>query len=250
MSDDIKYIHNDNIHNTKAVRAFMSILIDEIGLPESVVDIGCGTGTWLSVFIENGAREILGIDGDYVDREKLYISESAFLTADLEKPFRYNERFDLAICLEVAEHLNIEASDIIVETLCNLSDRILFSAALPRQGGQNHINEQSFDYWKKKFNNQGYVFRDIFREKIWSNENIDWWYRQNMFLVEKVDQKPVQQDFINDYYHPEAYMHNVLELNKELERVKFDHQQILNSDISIKTGFKIFIKSIIRTFKN
>jgi len=212
MVNNVKYIHTDDAHNTSAAHAFIPILIEEIGLPFSVIDVGCGTGTWLSVFKEMGSKNILGIDGEYVDRRKLHIPEEEFITADLEKPFDYKQKFDLAICLEVAEHLRPEAAGIIVDTLCNLSNTILFSAALPKQGGQNHINEQSFNYWEKLFNDKGYLWKDVFREKIWMNKNIEWWYKQNMFLIEKIDDKPIQQNSINDYYHPELFMFYISEL--------------------------------------
>jgi SAM-dependent methyltransferase len=234
MTSDVKYIHTDGTHNTTAANAFIPILIEEIGLPGSVVDVGCGIGTWLSVFKANGVRKVLGIDGEYVDRKQLHIPEQEFITADLENPFDLNEKFDLAICLEVAEHLRPDAAVIIVNTLCNLSDKILFSAALPKQGGQNHLNEQSFEYWKKLFNDKGYLWKDVFRERIWMNKNIDWWYRQNMFLIEKLDNKPIQQDFINDYYHPELHMHYISLVEN-------------NQAVTTKTFVKNACKAVLRS---
>lgn len=71
----------------------------------SVIDIGCGMGEWLAVFRENGVEEILGVDGDYVERKMLKIAPEKFLPHDLQKPFEIDRKFDLAMSLEVAEHL-------------------------------------------------------------------------------------------------------------------------------------------------
>jgi SAM-dependent methyltransferase len=237
MKNDVKYVHTVDAHNTSAAKAFIPILVDEVGLPGSVIDVGCGTGTWLSVFKELGVKRVLGVDGDYVDKQKLHIPEHEFITADLENPFYYKDKFDLAVCLEVAEHLKPDAAGIIVNTLCNLSDKILFSAALPKQGGQNHINEQPFEYWKKLFNDKGYLWKDVFRERIWMNANIDWWYKQNMFLIEKIDEKPIQQNFINDYYHPELYMYYIS---------KVENIPILTTRTMVVNTCKAVLRSAVR----
>src|SRR5690606_20115680 len=71
----------------------------------SVVDVGCGVGTWLAAFQEAGVRDVQGLDGEYVARSDLQISEEFFLTCDLNSQ-RADElllrSFDLAVCLEVA----------------------------------------------------------------------------------------------------------------------------------------------------
>src|SRR5580704_15541831 len=71
----------------------------------SVIDVGCGVGTWTSKFLESGVPSVLGIDGDYVNRDLLRIPPECFAAFDLAKPIQIDKRFDLAICLEVAEHL-------------------------------------------------------------------------------------------------------------------------------------------------
>ena len=117
----------------------------------SVVDVGCGTGAWLRCFRQNGVMEILGIDGDWARPEAL--SESEFVAVDLSKPFHLNRTFDLVISLEVAEHLPEASSADFVASLVRLAPMVLFSAAIPGQGGVNHINEQ----WPEDLGN---AFRD------------------------------------------------------------------------------------------
>ena len=169
----MKYIHTEKYHNIKAPKLIVDLFL-EFYQPKSVVDVGCGIGTFLHCFKEKGINEVLGIDGDWVDPNLIskYLKESEFLVKDLEKPFMLNKKFDLVISLEVAEHLRPEYADQFIETLINLGDIILFSAAIPGQGGTNHLNEQWPSYWQKKFNKHGFIFHDIFRPLIWENEDI------------------------------------------------------------------------------
>lgn len=246
IMSDIKYIHGVKVHNTTAAESFIPILLDYIQ-PESVVDIGCGLGTWLKVFSKFGVKEILGIDGSNVDKFLLTIPVENFLEHDLRKPLNLNRRFDLAICLEVAEHLPNESADNLIDILAAASDNILFSAALPMQGGQNHINEQSFSYWVEKFNHKGYEVKDLFRAVIWDNVQIDWWYRQNMFLVSKVEH--LQQKKIQDYYHPQRVSDIVYENNScavKLESITEEYRGVHAGRISSLKALKIFLKSLLR----
>lgn len=150
--------------------------------PTSVIDVGCGTGTWLSVFQELGVGEVFGVDGAYVDRARLEIPAERFLAFDLTKPLRLDQTFDLAVSLEVAEHLPEDSADEFVESLTRLSPVVLFSAAIPHQGGTNHVNEQWPDYWAAKFSSHGFVAVDCLRRKVWNNGDVEWWYAQNMLL--------------------------------------------------------------------
>lgn len=184
MVENIRYIHEEAVHNFKAAREVIPFLLETLNV-SSVVDVGCGIGTWLKVFEENGVRDILGIDGNYVDKSLLKIDKSNFVEYDLEKLYLADRKFDLAISLEVAEHLSLDSADVFVKTICNLSDTILFSAAIPNQGGQNHINEQEPNYWIEKFEREGYYLLDVVRPIFWENENVDSWYRQNMLLFTK-----------------------------------------------------------------
>ncbi|WP_256360400.1 class I SAM-dependent methyltransferase [Methylomonas koyamae] len=182
------HIYNDRFYDNQSTGSLKSAkaivpIINEILSPQSVVDLGCGIGTWLSAFIEMGIDDILGIDGPYVEKNKLLINEANFLAADLEKPILLDRKFDLAISLEVAEHIPDIAANTFVSSLTSLSDVIIFSAALPYQGGENHINEQWPEYWSDKFVAAGYTPIDYLRLKLWNDSDIEFWYRQNILYI-------------------------------------------------------------------
>ncbi|MDW7775560.1 MAG: class I SAM-dependent methyltransferase [Methanosarcinales archaeon] len=162
-------------------------LIFELIQPKSVIDVGCGIGTWLSVLKEFGVEDIIGVDGDYISKEMLQIPVECFLSFDLKKPFRIERQFDLVLSLEVAEHLPSKSASTFVDSLVRLGPVILFSAAIPFQGGTNHINEQWPDYWVKLFQNNGYIVIDCIRNKIWQNDFIETWYVQNIMIFCKQD---------------------------------------------------------------
>lgn len=150
----------------------------------SVVDVGCGIGTWLSVWKQHGVKDLLGIDGSYIDPTQLVIESNYFLQADLEKELSLPRRFGLVTSLEVAEHLAPAAARSFICSLCKLGDVILFSAAIPNQGGTLHYNEQYPDYWIGLFREFGFSAYDCIREKIWDNPSVTACYRQNiMFYV-------------------------------------------------------------------
>ena len=169
----------------------LSMVLD-IVKPRSIVDVGCGIGTWLAQARTLGVPTTLGLDGDYVDRNQLLIPEETFLPADLkQKPniparfFPNGQRFDLAMSVEVAEHLPAASATAFVQTLTSLSDVVLFSAAIPHQGGNEHINEQWPAYWAQKFADEGYVLLDIVRPKFWKDADVAYYYAQNGFLYVK-----------------------------------------------------------------
>ena len=152
--------------------------------PSSVVDFGCGLGNFVQAFKKLGA-EVRGLDGEWAKQHPLFkiTNESEFQLADLELPVVVSKKYDIALCLEVAEHLSPSSADGLVNSLAKASDRIVFSAAIPGQGGIHHVNEQWPQYWKKKFQSIGFEINDAIRDVLWNNENISWWYRQNIFLA-------------------------------------------------------------------
>lgn len=201
-----QYSHDEVIHNFSAAAEVLPILFEKYQ-PASVLDVGCGLGNWAFTAKKLGVSMIMGIDGDYVNRSLLKIQEQEFKGIDLRKPFDLNRKFELVICLEVAEHLPKESAETFIESLVNHADVILFSAALPGQGGQFHINEQWPSYWQKIFQSHEYQMIDFFRNKIWNNSKIDPWYRQNLFLVVKKGHALDINDAteIQSYIHPEMF---------------------------------------------
>lgn len=148
----------------------------------SVVDVGCGEGVWLAVFRQHGVEDVLGIDGDYVDRTRLCIPRERFRSADLSCAFALDRTFDLAVSLEVAEHLPLESAPVLVECLTRLAPVVLFSAAIPFQGGTQHVNPQWPEQWAELFRSHDYLAVDAVRRRVWRNENVESWYAQNTLL--------------------------------------------------------------------
>ena len=150
--------------------------------PESVADFGCGVGTWVRALLDIGVGDVVGIDGNYIRDESLVIPGDRFVRADIAQPIHLDRKFDLAISMEVAEHLPPEKAATFIDTLTRHSDVVLFSAAVPNQGGTYHVNEQWPEYWSALFSSHGYRCVDCLRDVFWEDDRIAWWYRQNMFL--------------------------------------------------------------------
>jgi hypothetical protein len=128
--------------------------------PTSVLDLGCNIGAWLSVFRDNGVLDVIGIDGDNM-LDSLVIPKNNFCSFDLTKPIQTYKPFDMVLCLEVAEHLEEQYADTLIDTAILHSDLIIWSAATKGQGGYNHVNEQPVEYWIEKFKQKGYKARDL-----------------------------------------------------------------------------------------
>jgi SAM-dependent methyltransferase len=170
-----------NATSSKSAEVIVPLIIDLVS-PISVIDVGCGTGAWLSVFKAHNVDDITGVDGHWVQKEMFLIPTSCFLAHDLTQGLNIDRKFDLAISLEVAEHLHRDHARNFVSTLVKLSPVILFSAAIPFQEGTNHLNEAWPDYWADLFGEYEYVPIDCIREKVWKNQDVAWWYAQNILV--------------------------------------------------------------------
>ncbi len=161
-------------------------LVDAVVRPNSVIVVGCGVGNWLKVWKEDiGINNIRGIEGPYLSPSLLQVSPEYVVFQDLKEPFQVSDRFDLAMSLEVAEHLPESSAHHFIKSLTALSDVILFSAAIIGQEGTYHINEQPPEYWADIFSTYGYVPVDYLRDQIWNDDEIEWWYQQNLLLYVK-----------------------------------------------------------------
>lgn len=173
----------DEMKDTNLVSARAVVpLIVRLVQPKSVIDVGCGTGIWLKAFQENRVADIFGVDGDWVKTDQLVIPASAFACKDLAQPFNLNRQADLAVCLEVGEHLPHKTSGELVKNLVAVAPVVMFSAAIPLQGGSRHINEQWPAYWAELFAKHDYVPSDCVRFKIWHDDTISFFYRQNIII--------------------------------------------------------------------
>ncbi len=172
-------------------------LVMRMHTPASVVDVGCGRGTWLAVWQTLGVDRVKGLDGAYVDRTRLAIATDSFEPADLCAPHTAGERFDIAQSLEVAEHLPASAGPLLIDRLCSLSDVVLFSAAQPGQGGEGHVNERNPSEWAAEFGARGYAAFDCLRPLMRHDSAISPWYRYNsMIFANEAGQKRLSAEAI------------------------------------------------------
>ena len=202
--DEGFYQANNRYSSTTPEQVF-SILFRYFDI-ESVCDVGGGAGVWIGNFLKiKGVKEeddadVLCIDGDYIKEDMLQMPSKYFRTANLEERIDLEgRRFDLAMTLEVAEHLSPKRADSFVEDLTRLSDVVLFSAAIEGQGGIHHVNEQYMPYWVEKFGNHGYRPFDLIRPEIQFCTDIPWYYRQNMIVF--VNEKSEYYDLLVNKYH-------------------------------------------------
>jgi SAM-dependent methyltransferase len=194
----------------------LPIVLDVVR-PRSVIDVGCGVGTWLAAALQLGVERAIGFEGSWVSREDLKDSRIELVNHDLETPLPQHEPVDLAMSLEVAEHISAARASALVAEICRFAPVVLFGAAIPGQGGVNHINEQWQSYWADRFAQHGYRPLDLIRPKLWSDRSIEVHYRQNNLLYvhesqwESIAARVPNADvlpFPLDVAHPEVHMAN------------------------------------------
>lgn len=190
-SPDAAYLYDTEFYKGQMAGSVRSAfkyvdLLAPLFQPASVVDMGCGRGTWLKAFKERGATRLVGYDGSWNNQANMVDSTIEFRSADLNKRIPNEQtRFDLAMSLEVAEHLQPPSSEEFVRSLTGLADVVLFGAAFTDQGGTSHINEQPHSFWAGHFARFEYAPFDLFRPVFWADQDIEYWYRQNTFLYVK-----------------------------------------------------------------
>jgi hypothetical protein len=163
--------------------------------PESVLDLGCGSGAWLDAFTRDGVADIYGVDGLEPEVLGLKIPASSYSAVDLSGEWSLSRRFDLALCLEVAEHLPVAAGPLLVDELVRSAPVVVFSAAIPFQGGTHHLNERWQHEWAEEFARHDYRACDCIRPALWADTSVPWWYAQN--CIAYVDAR-VQEELPSD----------------------------------------------------
>lgn len=179
---DHKYFNQMNANSIITAKA-MAPLIDTI-LPDvkSVIDLGCGCGAFIKEF-QLLDKNILGLDIAEAAKNSLVIGDKYFSLHNISKPYKPDNEYDLAICMDTAQLFSPAEADIILDNLTNSAPLILFSSAIPGSGGRHHLNEQYPTYWREKFQARSFVGLDIIRPLVWNNPDIFWWYKQGIFLA-------------------------------------------------------------------
>lgn len=203
MSRSIDYDHSLNLHTAEGPSAALRALF-ATARPASLIDVGCGTGTWLRAASELGITDYVGIDGVRLRNDQLLFPYERFVYQDLTAPWKIGRRFAAALCLEVAEHLDAVHAPSLIDSLVAHADTIYFSAACPGQLGQHHVNCQWPSFWQQLFNDRGYMCSDDARWLIWNDRTIEPWYRQNLFVASRAtDNSAGQERRIPAVIHPD-----------------------------------------------
>lgn len=174
--------YEDQMDGSMRSARIIAPIVCEVLTVNSVLDLGCGVGTWLRAFAECGAHRLIGLDGDYVPRDKMLIDVADFNPINISSLNTLPKNLDLCICMEVLEHLPHQVGKKIVRLLTEASPAVLFSAAIPGQGGTNHVNERWHHEWHQEFLKYGFDVFDIVRPRIYHETDVEPWYRQNAFL--------------------------------------------------------------------
>lgn len=165
----------------RSARAVAGLLLPEMKIA-SLLDIGAGHGAWAAEWRAAGVKDVLAVDGDYVQADQLAVPKKNFRAHDLSTKLDLKKRFDLVQTLEVAEHLPADKAELFVDNLTRHGDVILFSAAVPHQGGEHHVNEQPPEYWRRKFASRGYAVFDFLRPRLKDRADVMPWYRFNSYI--------------------------------------------------------------------
>jgi SAM-dependent methyltransferase len=198
----IDYDHRGPWHTLQGPRAVLPRLFPERP-PQSLLDVGCGLGTWLRAASEAGVPHVYGIDGIDIPADQLLVPRESFRVVDLSRRWTLGRTFDVALCLEVAEHLDPPVAPLLVETLTRHADLIVFSAACPGQPGRHHVNCQWPVFWQELFNARGYVCCDDIRWGIWNDRDVEVWYRQNMFVATRHPAAAGTEARLTSVIHPD-----------------------------------------------
>jgi len=238
LYDDNFYLNQSSGSFISAKKLLSSLFEDY--QPRSVIDFGCGVGTWLAAAEQLGASQLIGLDGDWVDTQKLLSPNITFQPTNFETIEHLDKFCDLAISVEVAEHFEEQYADKFIDLLTQSADLIVFGAAIPLQGGTNHVNEQPQSYWIEKFAQRGFQCFDYFRPKFWHDDTVAFWYRQNTFLFArstKLDSFPflekLNRIFVADIVHPALFQAKAYRKRAKADILRDAALELENSDLEL-----------------
>jgi hypothetical protein len=153
-----------------------------------VLDVGGNVGIWAEQFAVHGC-DVLVLDAPWIDKRNLRVPRRSFRTHDLRHRIPKKVRewgADLTVCIEVAEHLPASRGPALIKELCSCSDRLLFSAAYPGQGGHLHINERPAEYWIELLEDQGFAVSRRLQREFRLLPDVAWWYTENLLMAVRV----------------------------------------------------------------
>jgi len=235
---------NDEVDVSMQSAEIVAPLICDLLNVSSAVDVGCGLGHWLLAMANLGVPRILGVDGPHVDRSRLKIPKEMFKSHDLRNSLPDFGRFDIAMSLEVAEHLPSKCAEGFIAGLIRLAPVVVFSAAIPGQGGTNHVNEQWPEYWEALFREHGFIQLDPLRPLIWQDERVLWWYRQNLFIYAE---RSLLDSESNLKFAPRGNSPDRLTL---VSRRVLQANMYLENNLGLRAALGLIPKIALRAFKN
>lgn len=187
---DNKFFKNTIKLEADSAAQFVEVIL-KYYTPDSLVDIGCGAGLYLKEFAQRGIKRLTGLDGSPAAREEFLLSKRKLAIFDLTEKYNFKKKYDLGLCLEVAEHLKAEDADILIETVTAAADDIIFTAAAVGQGPRSigHINEQPPGYWIKKFKHKNFSYlksrTEVMRKEM-KAKGVVWWLVNNLMVFSRI----------------------------------------------------------------
>jgi SAM-dependent methyltransferase len=176
----INYDHIDHEERQPAER--IAKWISSALPPGTVLDIGCGPGTYVTALRSFGISA-RGIDVDDRVKGKEHLKYQSLFELSNE------DRADIVLCLEVAEHIEENLADVVAHQVAGtVKKTLIWTAAQPGQGGIGHINCQPREYWEKKLTEQGLV-----RNRELETRMLEFivqgphmiWFRNNVMVFER-----------------------------------------------------------------
>ena len=160
------------------------------------VDVGCGSGAYAHE-INSCGLIALGCEKSRVGRCMAKIQGVDVRAFDLGRPdpvplpkmsAGMPPTFDIAYCIEVAEHLPADLGDRLVRLLCELAPTVVFTAAQPGQGGAGHLNEQPGRYWEERFRRLGFELSRSRTDELaeqFVRRGVSYWLPENVLVFQQ-----------------------------------------------------------------